>query len=206
MAEVHNVFISFRYKDGHTYKEELDDVFDRSVVIQNYSEDEDRSDKSDAEIQRFLYGKLRGTSVTVILLTQGALEYKRKYGIIDDWIYDEVRYSLEDREGNRPNGIIAVYVPEIEDQIFHVEKKWCSYCGEYHTIQMITARENLYFKNMFNHKEKVCSCDNIYDRDWDHYCSLVAWEDFIKHYRAYINCAFKKRERLDEYNLVKRLQ
>ena len=143
----------------------------------------------------------------MILLTQGALDYKKDgNGRIDDWIYDEVRYSLEDREDNRSNGIIAVYVPEIEDQVLQWETRWCSYCGEDHTVKSILPRENLYFKNMFNHKEKVCLCDNLYDSTWDHYCSLVAWDDFRKHYRAYINHAFEKRERLDEYDLVKRLQ
>lgn len=44
------------------------------------------------------------------------------WGRYDDWMYDEIRYSLEDRENNRTNGLIAVYTPEVADMLVQVQQ------------------------------------------------------------------------------------
>ena len=116
-----NVFISFRYSDGYLLKDELASLFDANVDTVDCSEDEDRSHMSDSSIRNFLYRKLRHTSVTIMLLTPQAIEYRTKRifnpqalryeTVFDDWIYDEIRYSLEYREGNATNGLVAVYTP-----------------------------------------------------------------------------------------------
>ena len=54
--------------------------------------------------------------------------------MFDDWIYDEVRYSLEDREGNATNGLIGVYVPEVENQLFQRRTHICSTCNRETTV------------------------------------------------------------------------
>ncbi len=61
------VFVSFRYSDGHLYKERLERLFDSSTEIINRSEDVNCSGKSDYTIQNYLYSKLRYTSVTIVL-------------------------------------------------------------------------------------------------------------------------------------------
>ena len=50
-----NVFISFRYSDGHEYKDELASLFNDSDDTVDYSEDEDRSHMSEDSIRKFLY-------------------------------------------------------------------------------------------------------------------------------------------------------
>ena len=92
------VFISFRFSDGAQYKKELSDKFDEETKVINCSEDIDRSGYSEETIQRYLYSKLKSTSVTIVLLTPEAINHKKKYGKYDDWMYDEIRYSLEDRK------------------------------------------------------------------------------------------------------------
>lgn len=109
-----NVFISFRYRDGHRYKDEIAALFDRSVDTVDFSEDQNRSNMSDYTIQSYLYGKLRRSSVTILLITPEAVNHRKNLCGYDDWIYDELRYSLEDRGNNRTNGLIAVYTPEAE--------------------------------------------------------------------------------------------
>ena len=70
--------------------------------------------------------------------------YKKDYcGRYDDWIYDEIRYSLVDRENNRTNGLIEVYTPEAASLI--CEKKPSE-------IKTIFEFENLARKNMMNVK------------------------------------------------------
>ena len=113
-----NVFISFRYEDGIRYKEYISNLFDKNGDTIDYSEDVDRSQMSDDTIRRYLYGKLRRSSVTIVILTPKAINHKKNWrGEYDDWMYDEIRYYLENREGNRTNGLIAVYTPEAAEMI-----------------------------------------------------------------------------------------
>ena len=63
-----NVFISFRYRDGHKYKDEITVLFDKSIDTVDFSEDQDRSQMSDLIIQNYLYGKLRRSSITILIL------------------------------------------------------------------------------------------------------------------------------------------
>ena len=87
-----NVFISFRFSDGADYKEELSDCFDKNKDIINYSEDEDRSNMSEETIKNYIYKKLKETSVTIIILTPEAVNYKKDIlGKYDDWLYNELR-------------------------------------------------------------------------------------------------------------------
>ena len=89
------VFISFRFSDGAKYKEELSDLFDNETAIINCSENEDRSEFSEETIKTYLYSKLKTTSVTIIIITPEAVSHKKDWlGQYDDWMYDEIRYSL----------------------------------------------------------------------------------------------------------------
>lgn len=106
-------FISFRFSDGEVYKRELTDLFDDSTEVINCSENEDRSNMSDDTIQKYLYSKLKTTSVTIVIITPEAVSHKKDWlGNYNDWMYDEIRYSLEDRENNRCNGLVAVYTED----------------------------------------------------------------------------------------------
>ena len=182
-----NVFISFRFDDGNKYKDYLSNLFDKYRDTIDYSEDVDRSQLSDATIQRYLYGKLRRSSVTIILLTPLAVNHKKnRRGEYDDWMYDEIRYSLENREGNRTNGLVTVYTPEATDMIVRRQPSG--------TIS-VNDIENLFRKNMMNVKQqyKVNPTPGIFDRDYDSYCSLISWKEFIKNIGKYIDIAAQKQ-------------
>lgn len=202
------VFISFRYSDGAKYKKKLSDLFDEETKIINCSEDEDRSDMSDETIKKYLYSKLKTTSVTIIIITPEAISHKKNwYGAYDDWMYDEIRYSLEDRENNRCNGIVAVYVPEAKDMLMEESIHTCQTCNTKKNITTIYKVDNLFRKNMMNVKEtyKTNPCEGVYDSDKDSYCSLVSWDEFYKNYQKYIDSAAEKREHTDRYDIKKRM-
>ena len=88
------VFISFRYKDGNIYKEYLSKLFSNSDDVINCSESEDRSGMSEDTIKKYLYSKLKNTSVTIVLLTPEAINHKKIFNgynyVYDDWNYDEI--------------------------------------------------------------------------------------------------------------------
>lgn len=62
------VFISFRYSDGHLYKEELVKKFNNYDDIINCSEEVNRSNMSEETIKKYLYDKLKNTSVTIVFI------------------------------------------------------------------------------------------------------------------------------------------
>lgn len=194
-----NVFISFRYVDGIRYKDALANLFDQHTDTVDFSEDEDRSQLSDEAIRQYLYSKLRKSSVTIVLLTPQAVHHKRDYfGRYDDWMYDEIRYSLENRYSNRTNGLIAVYTPEAAKMLVSA--------GANGTVSVNNV-DNLFRRNMMNIKPVYKKNQNpgIYDRDYDSYCSLVSWSEFTNNVSHFITIADWKRNNTYRYDLVKRI-
>ncbi|WP_314180528.1 TIR domain-containing protein [Abiotrophia defectiva] len=202
------VFISFRFSDGKEIKDELVDLFDESTEVINRSEDQDRGQMSEETIKEYLYGKLKDTSVTLVLLTPEAIEYKKNcFGEYDDWLYDELRYSLEDRENNRTNGVVAIYVEDAKEKLIESSSHYCSICNKHKKCIILKEFDNLSRKNMLNIKPKYKHnpCDNLYDDKYDSYISLVSLEDFKADYVKYINEAKDKRDRIEEFNIQKRM-
>lgn len=204
-----NVFISFRFSDGEYLKEELVDLFDSSTEVIDCSEDEDRSQMSEETIREYLYKKLKNTSVTIVILTPEAINYRKGlFGNYDDWLYDELRYSLEDRNANRTNGAIALYTDESKDELFRYSKHICEVCNEETNVKSMNSFNNLVRKNMMNVKNqyKKNKCNDIYDANEDSYISLVHFDDFKKQYNHYIDIAKSKRDRMDQFELVKKMK
>lgn len=203
------VFISFRFSDGEDYKEALCKLFNQSEDVIDCSEDEDRSKMTENTIKEYLYAKLKQTSVTIALLTPNAVSYNKNYWTskYDDWLYDELRYSLEDRGGNRTNGALAVYTKEAKDMLIEMSTHQCNVCGKESKVSIIKSFDNLVRKNMMNAKSeyKKNQCYGIYDSIDDSYISLVSYEDFIMDIDKYIDNAASKRDRKSEFEIVKRL-
>lgn len=205
-----NVFVSFRFSDGEKYKIDLCKLFNEEEDIIDCSENEDRSSLSDQQIKDYLYRKLRRSSVTIVILTPNAIEYNRSIfsDRIDDWLYDELRYSLEDREENRTNGVIAVYTKEAEDMLLTKTTHKCDVCNRLQEVGSLYDVNNLVRKNMVNIKSqyKKNPCPDLFDELEDSYISLVKFSDFITDIDKYIENAVGKRERKEEFNLVVRLR
>lgn len=202
------VFISFRFSDGKEIKDELVDLFDESTEVINRSEDVDRSQMSEDTIQEYLYEKLKDTSVTIVLLTPEAVSYRKNWiGNYDDWLYDELRYSLEDRNNNRTNGVVAVYTDDAKDMILESSSHYCAHCQETKSCRTLQSFDNLARKNMLNIKQsyKKNPCNDLYDDSHDSYISLVSLEEFKQDYTKYIDNAKDKRDRLHEFNIYKRM-
>lgn len=204
-----NVFISFRFADGYKYKEELAKLFSEFEDTVDFSEDQDRSGLSDETIRRYLYGKLSRSSITIVILTPQAVNHQKNiWGQYYDWMYDEIRYSLEYRGYNRTNGLIAVYVPEAEKYILEKTSHYCDICKKTSSVINVKQFDNLVFKNMMNVKlnYKKNKCYNIYDANYDSFCSLISYEDFKNNFSEYIEIASEKRENRNKYNVKAHMQ
>lgn len=203
----YNVFISFRFADGNVYKKKLAEVLDNSEIAYDVSEDKDRSNMTDDTIKQYLYSKLRNSSVIIVLLTPQALGYSYGEGKYNDWLYDELRYALEDREDNRTKGVIAVYTDTAENSIITKSTHTCHKCNEKSEVNIINDFNNLVRKNMMNIKEtyKNNKCISIYDSNYDSYASLISFDEFINKVEHYISIAVEKKENTYKYNLIKSL-
>lgn len=203
-----NVFISFRFSDGNEYKEELSKIFEDEEYVVDYSEDEDRSEMCEETIKKYLYSKLKEISVIIVILTPEAINYKKDCdGNYDDWLYDELRYSLEDRDDNKTKGAIAVYTSESTDKLISKNTHECSICKKKTNVKTIHEFENLVRKNMMNVKKeyKKNKCNGVYDSLEDSYISLISYDDFKKDIKKYIENASEKKEKLSHYNIVKKM-
>lgn len=201
----YNVFISYRYEDGNDYKNELSKILDRSSISYDVSEDEDRSKMSEDTIKQYLYKKLRRSSVIIVLLTPKAITYRENNGKYDDWLYDELRYSLEDREDNRIKGVIAVYTDSAFPYIIDKTQHYCEVCKKTSEVNNIKDFKNLVRKNIMNVKKeyKKNQCDGIFDSNYDSYASLVHYSDFIQNVDFYIKLTIDKKEHNFKYDIYK---
>ncbi|MGR6005673.1 hypothetical protein ACT7CR_06920 [Bacillus paranthracis] len=122
-------------------------------------------------------------------------------------LYDELKYSLEDRNENRTNGVVAVYTNESKGLILSKSSHTCSVCNQESNCGVILDFDNLVRKNVLNVKTTYKSNppNNLFDEDKGSYISLVNIDDFKKDYVKYIEAAKEKRDRKDEFELVKKM-
>lgn len=204
MTGKRKVFVSFRFKDANKIKDKLVEFLEEKNLIIDKSEDIDRREMSEETIQKYLYEKLKDTSITIVLLTPNAVNYSRnQYNDIDDWLYDELRYSLYNRNGNPINGVIALYTPQTENMLIQKNVHICDRCNEETNIDTVLVFDNLVRDNMMNikGKYKTYQCDNVFDSDFDSYISLVKLEDFYNNPEKYLEIATNKRKNSEQYTI-----
>lgn len=204
MSTKRKVFVSFRFSDGNKIKDKLVDFLEEQDLIIDKSEDKDRREMTDETIQSYLFEKLKDSSITIVLLTPKAVNYKRdSRNRIDDWMYDELRYSLYNRTDNPINGVIALYTPQTEDAIIRKSTHTCDKCNTTTNVKTVLEFDNLIRDNMMNviKKYKKNSCDGIFDSDYDSYISLVKLEEFYNKPSQYIDIATEKRKKSEQYTI-----
>lgn len=204
MSTKRKVFVSFRFSDGNNIKDKLVDLLEEQDLIIDKSEDKDRREMTDETIQSYLFEKLKDSSITIVLLTPMAVNYKRDYlNRIDDWMYDELRYSLYDRTDNPINGVIALYTPQAESTLIIKTTHKCDKCNETTNVDLLQDFDNLVRDNMINviSKYKKNSCDNLYDSDYDSYISLVKLEEFYNNPSKYLEIATEKRKNVNHFTI-----
>lgn len=204
MCVKRKIFVSFRFRDGSKIKDKLIEFLEEKDLIIDKSEDVDRRELSEETIQEYLYKKLKDSSITMVLLTPEAVNYSRNQNNeIDDWLYDELRYSLYNRNENPINGIIALYTPQAEGMIIQKNIHVCDKCNKEMNVNTILEFDNLVKDNMMNIKQKYKTnkCNNIFDSDYDSFISLVKLEDFYNNPEKYLEIATHKRKNSDQYTI-----
>lgn len=214
MSTTRNTFISFSFDENEDWKNEVVELLGKKNIIADYSEKKDRSNTSDENIWKYLEKKIKGSSITLVLLSEDLIgrngKGKEGNNFHDSgWIYKEISCSLRDWDNNRINGIIAIAKDDFYKKITYYEEK-CITCNEKHTNYKNKYIPEIILKNRYNIKQKYKKSNCAFDKLEDSYISIVSWTDFKKDPEKYINNAFEKRERqinnqefIIEYNLHK---
>lgn len=157
------VFVSYKYNDPFVYKignlgtcrDYVDIIMDLLEDVHIYKGEEDGNDLSqfkDDTIRTYLKDKIRDSSVTIVLISQGMKSYEPEE---DQWIPWEISYSLREKnfEGrtSAPNGLLGVIIPDQFGAYNHYfEYSNCSICNvrTHKTQNLFSILKN----NMFNRK------------------------------------------------------
>ena len=113
-------FISYSHDKANTKNfKKINKLICNSNNYINYTERKDKSKFSRESIWNYLYGRISGSSCTIVLLTDDLMDKNRrkiKYiqgdFLHSGWVYNEIIASLRDRKNNRINGLVCVVVDE----------------------------------------------------------------------------------------------
>ena len=198
------IFISFSYTDRNKQiKENLAGVLEEEGLIIDKSEREDKSQHTDETIWKHLEKRIKGSTITIVLLTKDLFEenkHKLDYspkGFLDSgWIYNEISASLRNWNENKINGIIAVYESDAETYIQQRVISSCLHCNGCYTTSIVLSAE-IIKKNKFNINPNFKTNKNCeqFSLEKDSFISLVSLEDFKKEPSRYIKIALEKREK-----------
>ena len=186
----HKCFISFKKEDRY-YRDELDKLFDGKNVINKSLDKVIDSENGDYIMQVIRNDYLKDSTVTIFLIGEHSSENEGNdlNGDKNYFIKKELQSSLYNGVGNTRNGILGVVLPEMYNKIY-VGTYVCDACGKEHNLVNINDGTVIkeFSENYYLEPHKGCAWF-----EYERYCVLVKWDDFISNPHHYINCAFEKR-------------
>lgn len=216
------VFVSYKYADPYvsgnllTCRNYVDTIREIISNVHIYKGEEDGNDLSqfkDSTIDTKLKEKIRDSSVTIVLISKGMVEFGKSQK--DQWIPREIKYSLMTKTVNGvtsgANGLLAVVIPDENDSYGHYFTPVdCLHCDSvrHNTDWLFEIIRN----NMFNRKQPFASScygpfheEKIHQGENHSYMHQVRWDRFIKNPTYYIELAIALRDRIDDFNVQKRV-
>lgn len=220
------IFVSYKYGDTKVksikegflevtkvrdYVNEIQEVVGREDVYKGESDDEDLSDFKDSTIESKIKGKIFDSSITIVVVSKGMKD--ECVSESDQWIPWEVAYSLREQtrgeRASKPNGVLMVVLPDEDGGYeYYIREGSCEKCNC--RILDTSFLFGILGKNTFNQRKKTESdCDQhgsipVYVGD-SSYIYSVKWSDFLKDYVKYIDKAAEIRDKIDDYDIVKKI-
>jgi len=195
-------FISYKYSEAQGIRDEiLEALGDDATYYQGETADSpDLTDTSTENIKKNLMDMMYDTSVTIIIISPNLKNSK--------WVDWEIEYSLKEiRRKDRiskTNGVVGVIQKVHGGYDWFVTKvKQDDGCilRTYDTSKLY----EIINANRYNCKEKVYACNKCksFSQLDGSYISLIDANDFLSEPEKYIENAFEKSEKADEFNLRK---
>lgn len=224
------IFVSYKYKDtdvssvpvqeftpsddtdySYTPRHYVDKIINVVGVDHIYKGElggEDLSHLTDDTIDSKLKEKIFDSSVTLVLISPNMWDKSKSEK--DQWIPNEISYSLRDKTRNgkssKSNAMLAVILPDANGSYsYAVSKHTCPFCNV--TIWHTEKYFSLLRMNMFNKRNKnltscnACSSSNIHIGHDHSYIYPVAWPAFIGDHNSYIDHVISLKERREEFDL-----
>ena len=198
-------FISYKYSEARGLRNEiLNALGDDAVYYQGETADSpDLTDNMTETIKRKLMDMMYGTSVTIVVVSPNFKESK--------WIDWEVEYCLKEisRQGrtSKTNGVVGVIQKVYGRYDWLVTKsKKSDGCvmRSYDTSKLYSIINN----NRYRRKGQGYACDfcKSYSQLDGSYISLINESGFLEDPEKYIENAYQKSEKYDEFDLKKQRQ
>lgn len=164
---------------------------------------ESLEDFADETIRTQLKEKIRGSSITLVILSKGMRDTNQPEK--KQWVPWEVSYSLRtttvQNRKSQKNAVLGIVLPD-ENSTYD----W--YYTENPACNSITHNTGALFrilnKNMFNRKESLtreCNGTIIHEGEFS-YIKTVKWSDFKISSEHYIEKAIEIRDNADDYEVI----
>lgn len=187
----HKTFISYKYSEAQFTRDRIIRALGKDATYYQgeTSDSPNLADYKTATIKDRLKAMIYGTSVTIVIISPNMRQ--------SQWIPWEIQYSLYSvpRAGitSRTNGIVAV-----------IQKNYGRYSWFYDDKVYVP---NIILKNRYNLKlEKYNDVATRANNSlWSSYISYVEEDDFIRYPHLYIDNAFEKSKKTDDYDIRKQI-
>ncbi len=195
-------FISYKYSEAQNLRDRIIKALgDDATYYQGETSDSpDLTDTKTDNIKKTLTDMMHDTSVTIVVISPNLKDSK--------WVDWEIEYSLkeitrEDKK-SRTNGVVGVIMKHNGGYDWLVSRTTkddgCS-------VRMIdhTKLYKIIHENRYNLKSGADACDHCkaYSQLYGSYISLIEEEDFIDDPEIYIENAYEKCEKTDDFDLSK---
>ena len=201
----HKTFISYKYSEARDLRDKIIKKLgeDASYYQGETSESPNLDDNATSTIKKKLSDMIYGTSVTILILSPQMKKSK--------WIDWEISYSLrnETRDGrtSKPNGIIGVIKKDEYGYDWFMNKEYDSYHGSNVVTYNFDKTYDIVKNNHFNSKPPIWHCDEckVYDALEGSYISFVKEDTFLNNPHYYIENAYNKMQKIENYQITSSL-
>ena len=195
-------FISYKFSEARILRDRIIHVLgnDATFYRGETSDSPDLTDYKTETIKQHLKDMIFNTSVTIVVISPCMIKSK--------WIDWEIEYSLRaySRNGrtSQANGIVGVAMKVDGDYSWlrHTRERQDGHVSVYNDKDLLYPIIN---NNRFNEKAKCYCCPNCqtYDHLTGSYISIIEEDDFIKNPSKFIENAYEKSQRIQEYDICK---
>ena len=195
-------FISYKYSEAQNLRDRIIKALgDDATYYQGETSDSpDLTDTKTDNIKKTLTDMMHDTSVTIVVISSNLKDSK--------WVDWEIEYSLkeitrEDKK-SRTNGVVGVIMKHNGGYDWLVSSTTKDDGCSVRTIDH-TKLYKIINENRYNLKSGADACDRCktYSQLNGSYISLIEEEDFIDDPEIYIENAYEKCEKTDDFDLSK---
>ncbi len=196
-------FISYKFSEAQDTRDRIIDALgdDAEFYMGETSDSPDLSDEKAEAIKEVLKDMIRGTSVTMVVISPNMLQSK--------WIDWEVKYSLRETtrkdKTSKRNGVVGIIQKVNNSYDWLTSHNYCDHSNKSNSYHDNSKMHKVIHTNRFNQKptEYICETCRTIDRLMGSYISLIPEDDFLEDPSKYIENAWDKSQNLNGYEKLK---